>query len=53
MQRFLLGAVLLLTLCLQAGPALAACQTSTIWYNGKMVMCTTCCTGSFCHTTCF
>lgn len=31
----------------------AACSTHTYVVNGKMVVCTTCCTGSSCNTTCF
>lgn len=31
----------------------AACSTHTYFVNGKMVVCTTCCTGSSCNTTCF
>ena len=30
----------------------AACSTSTVTYNGRMVTCTTCCYGGNCTTTC-
>ena len=32
--------------------AYAACTTSTYTYNGKTVMCTTCCFNGSCNTTC-
>ena len=31
----------------------AACTTSSYYYNGKYVTCTTCCYGSNCHTNCY
>lgn len=33
--------------------AYAACTTSTYYINGKYTTCTTCCTGSYCNTTCY
>lgn len=52
MLRLLAVAVLLLTL---AGSALAyACTSHTIWQNGRLVFCQTCCwTGGSCSTSCF
>jgi hypothetical protein len=35
-----------------SGVAYAACTTHTYFVNGRMVICTTCCTGSFCNTSC-
>jgi hypothetical protein len=31
----------------------AACSTSTVTYNGRIVTCTTCCYGGNCTTNCF
>jgi hypothetical protein len=31
----------------------ANCMTSTYFVNGRVVMCTTCCYGGICNTTCF
>ncbi len=36
-----------------AGPAYAECTTSTVFINGKMLICMTCCAGSQCFTNCF
>lgn len=33
--------------------AYAACTSSTIMSDGKIVTCTTCCAGNHCNTTCF
>lgn len=30
-----------------------ACSTHTYFVNGRMVTCTTCCTGGHCTTNCF
>lgn len=51
MIKYLIGAML-------AGVATLAwaqqCSTHTYMYNGKMVVCTTCCYyGGNCNTTCF
>lgn len=46
---------LILTLCLllaTATAAWAACRTHTIFVGGRMVLCTTCCMGIHCTTTC-
>jgi hypothetical protein len=32
--------------------AVASCTTHTYFVNGRVVMCTTCCTGSMCTTSC-
>lgn len=44
--------ILLLVLGLHVVPALASCSTATYWYGGRMVMCSTCCFGTYCNTTC-
>lgn len=31
----------------------ANCTTSTVTYNGKFVVCTTCCYNGVCNTNCF
>ena len=36
-----------------AGPAWAECTTSTVFTNGKMLICMTCCAGSHCFVNCF
>jgi hypothetical protein len=33
-------------------PVYASCTTHTIYSGGRMIMCTTCCSGSYCSTTC-
>lgn len=35
-----------------SGAALANCLTNTYFVNGRMVVCTTCCYGTMCSTTC-
>jgi hypothetical protein len=40
-------------LTLFASAAYAACTTSTYFYNGKMVVCTTCCYNGNCTTNCY
>ena len=38
---------------LLADPALAACTSNTVMTpDGRMLFCTTCCTGNQCQTTC-
>jgi hypothetical protein len=45
---------ILLTLVVLVGEALAGCVTSTIFLpDGTMQICTICCAGSSCTTTCF
>lgn len=52
--KFLLAlAVLTVTLLLQAAPALASCTYHTYFVGSRTVMCTVCCYGSSCTTTCF
>jgi hypothetical protein len=36
-----------------ASLAYATCTTNTYFYNGKMVVCQTCCYGGNCTTNCF
>lgn len=47
-MKAIIAAVLLTV----SGVVYAACSTSTYIYNGKMVVCTTCCAGTSCTTTC-
>ncbi len=50
MNKFILTAVLSLT----AFSVYASCTTSTISTpDGKFMVCTTCCNGGNCNTTCF
>jgi hypothetical protein len=35
-----------------APAAYAACTTHTYFIDGKVIVCTTCCTGGYCTTTC-
>lgn len=54
MKRLLTVLTLTVLLALgMAGPAWASCTTHTYFLNGRMVMCTVCCAGSHCSTTCF
>ena len=54
MHRLVTTFVLTVFLALAtAGPALAACTTHTYRLHGRLVMCTTCCSGNHCQTTCF
>lgn len=54
MPRLVLSLVVLaLILGLQVVPVMASCTTHTSMYNGRMIMCTTCCAGSNCTTNCF
>lgn len=49
MKRFIILATALLGL---STAAYAACSTHTYVINGRLVTCTTCCTGSHCTTNC-
>lgn len=49
MKKIALG----IWLALAATMAYASCKTSTVDYNGKFVICTTCCHNGNCNTTCF
>ena len=52
MKRLIAAIVLLLAVTVQQ--AEAACSTHTITLpDGRMLMCTTCCFGNSCNTTCF
>lgn len=44
--------VLTVTLLLQVTPALASCSTHTYFIGSRTVICTVCCYGSNCTTTC-
>jgi hypothetical protein len=33
-------------------PAEASCVTHSYFFNGRMILCTTCCYGTVCNTTC-
>jgi hypothetical protein len=50
-MRWILIVALSLVLGL-AGNASAACSTTTYDFNGRIVVCTTCCFGTNCTTTC-
>ncbi|MFH1609001.1 MAG: hypothetical protein ABID40_00005 [Candidatus Bipolaricaulota bacterium] len=50
MRRVLLVLVLVLA---AAAAAEAACQTRTIYIDGRPIVCTTCCLGTSCTTTCY
>jgi hypothetical protein len=49
MKKVLLG----IALCLAMASAYAACVTNTTFIDGRTVVCTTCCYGNNCTTTCF
>jgi hypothetical protein len=49
MKKVIIGTVL----ALAASAAYASCVTNTVFQGGKMVVCTTCCYGGNCTTTCF
>lgn len=50
MRRYIIAAVL----AISPIAAVAQCVTNTTFLpSGKMVICTTCCTGNHCTTTCF
>lgn len=36
-----------------SGVAVAQCMTNTYFVNGRIVVCTVCCYGGSCTTTCF
>lgn len=48
MRKLIVGVLLSIT----ATVVYANCTTSTISMNGKMVICTTCCTNGMCNTFC-
>ena len=45
--------IIALTLAASATAVWANCTSHTIMSGGRMVICTTCCVGSNCTTTCF
>jgi hypothetical protein len=53
MKRILATLAVLAVLGLTALPVAAACTTHTILVDGRMTVCTTCCFGHSCTTTCF
>lgn len=48
MKKFIIGTVL----ALSATVVYANCVTNTVFSGGKMTVCTTCCYGNNCSTTC-
>jgi len=42
----------IILLSLSATAVYAACSTSMVTVNGKTIVCTTCCAGTFCNTIC-
>jgi hypothetical protein len=48
MRRYLIA----LALAVAPIAAVAQCVTNSAWIGGRYVICTTCCSGSHCHTTC-
>jgi hypothetical protein len=53
-MKRMLGSLIIVGLLLAAPHvALASCTMSTIFYNGRMVTCMTCCTGGYCTTNCY
>jgi hypothetical protein len=55
MSRVLCALAVILLLALAPSLALASCTTQTVTdaRTGQMRLCTTCCTGSLCNTTCY
>ena len=54
MRRLISAVAILLAVLLWHGEAAAACTTNTfILPDGRMIVCTTCCMGAYCTTTCF
>ena len=47
-MKYILGIYMLLI----ASMAYAACHTSSTFINGKLTVCTTCCSDTGCNTTC-
>jgi hypothetical protein len=48
MKKYIIGVVL----ALSAGVVYANCVTNTTFSGGRMTVCTTCCYGNQCQTTC-
>ena len=48
MKKFIIG----VALTLSAGVVYANCVTNTVFSGGRMTVCTTCCYGGSCSTTC-
>lgn len=53
MKRLLATLAFVLVLGASVLPSAAACSTHTYFVDGRIVICSTCCTGSSCTTTCF
>ena len=52
MKTFIFALIVSGVVLAQTLPAYASCTTHTYFINGRSVICTTCCYGSFCNTTC-
>jgi hypothetical protein len=48
MKKFIIG----IAIALSAGVVYANCVTNTVFSGGRMTVCTTCCYGTNCSTTC-
>ena len=52
MKILIIAAILIILSILAESTAMADCVTNTIMSGGRMIICTTCCMGGFCNTTC-
>ena len=53
MKKLLAATALALAVLAYHAEVHASCRTHTIYQDGRMLMCTTCCYGSMCNTSCF
>ena len=52
MKRLIAASAIFLSLLLWHAQVQAGCSTSTYFIDGRMIVCTTCCYGTGCTTTC-
>ena len=53
MKRLLFLSILVLAVCFSAPAAYAGCSSHTYFLNGQVIICSTCCVGGYCTTTCY
>ena len=53
MKRFLTAAAIAFAVLAYHAEVHASCRIHTIYQDGRVLSCTTCCYGSMCNTSCF
>lgn len=53
MRKWIAAITIMLAMLCWHAEVEARCVTHTVWQDGKVVICSTCCSGNNCTTTCF